>query len=259
MKRTWTDSDIDKFKELYPITSSKDLVEIFGRTAKAINSKAKYLGLRKDPEFFNRREFTEREIKYLVDKYPHIRTDIIAKKFNRCLSSIYNKAHSLGLYKTKEFLESPESGIMIKGDTRGVSTRFKKGQIPPNKGKKMSSELREKCKHTFFKKGHLPGNTKKDGEITIRKNKLGTPYYHIRLSLGKWEYLHRVLWEKENGDIPKEFNVVFIDGNTMNCKIENLKLISNSELMNENTIHRYSPELQKSIRLINKIEKYETD
>lgn len=197
----------------------------------------------------SRRKYTQVEIDYIKEHYPHIRTDLIAKKLNRSLTSVYNKAHSLGLKKTAEFLASPESGILVKGHTRGKSTQFKKGQIPPNKGHKMSPELYEKCKHTMFKKGNLPGNTLKDGEITIRKNKLGTPYFHIRLSLGKWEYLHRVLWEKENGTIPKGFNVSFKDGNTANCKIENLELISNAELMNKNSLYNYPKDLQRLIRV----------
>jgi len=206
-----------------------------------------------------RKKLSQNDINYIIEHYPNKRTDEIAKKLNCSIYAVYNRAYSLGIKKTVSFLSSPESGIFIKGSTIGKSTQFKKGQIPANKGKKMSPELYEKCKHTMFKKGNLPGNTLKDGAITVRKNKLGTPYYHIRLSLGKWEYLHRFLWEKENGHIPKGFNVIFKDGNPINCKVENLKLISDSELMSQNSIRLYSPKLQKAIRLINKIKRYETD
>ena len=259
MKRTWTNSDIEKFKELYPVTSPQYLMEIFDRTHKAINSKAKTLGLRKDPDFFKCKKFTPEEIEYLIENYPHIRTHTIAKKFNRSYRSIYCKARSMGLNKSAEFMASPDAGGFQKGCTAGKKFWYKKGHVSANKGKKMSDEIREKVKHTFFQKGIIPHNTKKDGEIVLRRNKKNKSYYWIRISPDNWELLHRVLWEKENGDIPKGFNVVFVDGNQMNCEVSNLKLISNSELMLKNTIQRYSPELQKSIRLINKIENYETN
>lgn len=259
MKRTWTDSDIEKFKKLYPVTSSKDLVKIFGRSAAAINSKAKYLSLMKDSEFFKKKQFTPEEIGYLIENYPHIRTDKIGKKFDRTTRSIYGKARCMGLKKSAEFMASPDAGNFQKGCTIGKEFWYKKGDVSANKGKKMSAEMREKCKHTFFQKGSIPSNTKKDGEIVLRHNKKKKAYYWIRISQDNWELLHRVLWEKENGDIPKGYNVVFKDGNQMNCEVSNLKLISKAELMLKNTIQRYPPELQKSIRLINKIEKYETD
>lgn len=259
MKRTWTDSDIEKFKELYPVTSPQDLMKIFVRTHKAINSKAKILGLRKDPEFYKCKIFTPEEIEYLIKNYPHIRTDTIAKKFNRSCRSIYCKARSMGLNKTAEFMISPDAGNWEKGCTIGKEFWYKKGHVPANKGKKMSDELYEKCKHTMFKKGNLPGNTLKDGEITIRNNKIGTPYFHIRLSLAKWEYLHRVLWEKENGKIPKGMMVKFKDGDSMNCKIQNLYICSRSQNMIDNQIHLFSPELKKAIKLIHKIQKHETN
>jgi hypothetical protein len=249
MKGLWSENDIEQLKKLYPITGPKELMKIFGRSHKAINSKAKSLRLKKDPEFFNRNPFTEKEIQYLKDHYSDIRSDIIAKKFNRPISSVYNKAYSLGLTKSEEFLASPESGMFIKGSTIGKEFRFKKGHISANKGKKMSPELYKKCKPTMFKKGHLPHNTKQDGEISIRHFNTGSPYFYIRLSLGNWKELHRFLWEKVNEPIPKGYNVVFKDGNQANCEIKNLELISDAELMQRNTLHNYPKDLQNLIQI----------
>lgn len=57
-----------------------------------------------------------------------------------------------------------------------MKSRIPKGNIPPNKGKKMDAELKERIKHTFFKKGDLPRNTLHDNAITVRidhKNRKG--------------------------------------------------------------------------------------
>lgn len=42
-------------------------------------------------------------------------------------------------------------------------------------------------------------------------------------------YLHRYIWEKENGAIPNGFIIHHIDGNFNNNEIDNLKLINLSE------------------------------
>ena len=86
---------------------------------------------------------------------------------------------------------------------------------------------------TQFKKGNLPHNTKplgyerisKDGYIEIKinenpdKNK-GEKFFRAK---------HHIVWEKANGKIPKGYIVIFLDGNPLNCAIENLALISRSE------------------------------
>lgn len=113
----------------------------------------------------------------------------------------------------------------------------KKGSIPPNKGKKLSAEQRAKLEPTFYKKGQIPHNAKKDGEEVVRKDNKGNLYLMIKIpEKRKLEYKHRVLWEQHNGPIPKGFNVQFKDGNTLNCVIENLYLISRSEQLVQNSL-----------------------
>lgn len=41
----------------------------------------------------------------------------------------------------------------------GKAYRFKKGDAPANKGRKMDASLYAKCSRTMFKAGHLPANT----------------------------------------------------------------------------------------------------
>ena len=132
----------------------------------------------------------------------------------------------------------------------GKDTRFKKGNVPHNKGKKMPPELYAKASRTMFKKGHKPHNTRKDGDISLRGDKSGRAYKYIRISEANWQLLHRVVWEYHNGKIPKGHNVIFKDGNTMNCNIENLELVSNAENMKRNSfMNNYPEDIQKLIQL----------
>lgn len=129
-------------------------------------------------------------------------------------------------------------------------SRYSVGTISPNKGKKMTKEVREKVKHTWFKKGNLPFNTKTDGVIVSRTDKTGKNYLYIRESVGKWELLHRHLWRKHHGKIPRGMLVVFKDRNQQNCVIENLELITREENMLRNAIHNLPEEIRNTKLLI---------
>ena len=161
-------------------------------------------------------------------------------------------------------MDSEKSGrgnVLAEG---GKAHRFPKGHTPHNKGRKqneyMSKEAIKKTASTRFYKGHKPHNTKHDGALSVRKDSTGIAYIYIRISKGKWELLHRKIYEQHHGPIPKGYNVVFKDGNQANVDINNLELVSNQELMKRNSYHRYPEELAKLIqasgalqRQINKI------
>lgn len=122
-------------------------------------------------------------------------------------------------------------------EQRKKDSLIKPGTIPPNKGKEMSSHVYEKCKATMFKKGALPANAigVKDGDIRLRKDKSGRVYKYIRLSLGKWIPLHQYNWEKESGKLSKGHCLWFRNGDTMNCEVSNLEVITRAENMRRNS------------------------
>jgi hypothetical protein len=41
-------------------------------------------------------------------------------------------------------------------------------------------------------------------------------------------FLHHVIWEEHNGPVPRGYKVCFVDGNHLNCAIDNLELLTNS-------------------------------
>lgn len=258
MNRPWTIQEEQYLRENYPVKPTKDI--IMYRSKKAIASRAKLLGITKKGSLA-RRPWTQQENEYLLQHYPDTLTDNIAKLLGRSRTSVNGQAYKLGLHKSESFKLSEQSGRLT--GRQGMPTRFKKGHTPANKGKKMPEELYEKCSVTMFRKGNIPKNHKPVGTISIRGNhKREQHYLYIKLAEpNKWEFLHRHVWEKANGPIPKGMNLVFKDGNQNNCSLDNLELISNDQLMIRNTIHRYPEELKEAIRILGqtkrKIRRYE--
>jgi len=63
---------------------------------------------------------------------------------------------------------------------------------------------------------------------------------------------HRVIWEKANGPIPEGSRIRFIDGNKLNCTLDNLALFSREENMHLNHLgfNNAPDELRETIILI---------
>lgn len=106
----------------------------------------------------------------------------------------------------------------------GLDGRFKPGQIPHNKGKKGISTGGFE---TQFKKGNLPHNHLPVGSERVN----GEGYVDIKIAdPNVWKPKHHIIWEKANGDIPEGHCILFGDGNRGNINLENLLLVSRSEL-----------------------------
>lgn len=198
-----------------------------------------------------RKIWTENDITTLTTMFPHNYTEDICKILNRSYSSVAGKALQMGLKKSRIFKEIEESKTADRLRVIGSSSRWTKGNVPHNKGKKMPSEIYQKCAPTMFKKGQTPHNTNYDGHERISKD----GYIEIRVRLGKYMLKHRHIWEQTHGPIPKGMIVTFRDGDKLNVKLENLELITRKEGMARNTIQRFPPELISTIKLVNKLNK----
>lgn len=207
-----------------------------------------------------RKIWTKEELKKLIKLYPNTPSIILCDYFNTTITRIYHKANSLKLKKSDKYFKQYGGGRLKKGEKIGLNTQFKKGAIPFNKGKKwkeyMSASGQKAALKTTYKKNNLPHNTKHDGYISIRKDlKSNRKYLYIRISLSKWMLYHRYLYIKKYGNIPNNSIVIFKDGNTLNFKLSNLLLLTKSENMKRNSIHRYSIDMQKALKLVNKLNK----
>lgn len=123
----------------------------------------------------------------------------------------------------------------------GFTGCFQKGSIPANKGTKGLTGANK----TSFKPGQRPMNYKPIG--SERVNVYG--YIEIKVEEPRvWKLKHRIVYEETYGPIPKGYNVIFGDGNKLNCDISNLILVSKNQLliMNRNKLIRSNIETTKS-------------
>lgn len=132
----------------------------------------------------------------------------------------------------------------------GFNGRFKKGNVPANKGKK--GVCAKGCEKTWFKKGQTPINHKPVGSERITKD----GYIMLKVAEpNKWRLKHVVEWEKNNGKLPKNHALIFLDRNKQNTSLDNLKLVSRSELLiiNRDNLLKDNKELNETAVIIAKV------
>ncbi len=135
----------------------------------------------------------------------------------------------------------------------GRDTRFQPGHTSPNKGKK--GYCHPGCVPTQFRKGNRPANA-----VPIGTERLGADgYISVKVQDGhgnrNWVQKHRLVWERANGPIPEGHKLIFLDGDTKNCALENLMLVTDAEhaVMCKRGLHFSGPELTKSSVLVARV------
>jgi len=159
------------------------------------------------------------KIDFLRKNYPKYSLLELAEKFNQFFSVCY----------TVKSIRNATRNHAIKS---GRSGRFEKSAVPWNKNKKGFMGANK----TSFKSGQIPHNTKqigseridtKDGYIWIKVDEKDP---HSK-SITRYRLKQRVLWEAAHGPVPKGKVIKFIDGNKLNCTIENMILVDRKALV----------------------------
>lgn len=169
------------------------------------------------------RRWTSEEKEYLKEIANNYSTSEAVKlmidRFNRNFTREQVKAikYRLGIRSN--------SGIVV-----GV-----KGAPPFNKGMKQSEFMNEysieNSKKTRFKKGHEGYGGKKIG--SEKRDKDG--YTLIKVDKRNWELKHRYIWKRKYGEIPDNSVIIFADKNRNNVSLDNLLMITRSEMLVMNT------------------------
>lgn len=127
----------------------------------------------------------------------------------------------------------------------GLTGRFEKGNVPYNKGTKGLI----KPNSGSFKKGQKSINWRPVGSERVNVD----GYIEIKIKddgrlKDQWALKHRVVYEEHYGPIPKGSVVMFGDGDKSNLSIDNLILVTRSQLarLNQNHLIQNDVELTKT-------------
>lgn len=244
--------EIDFIRENFAAMTLQGLADALGRSVGGVKTWTRKLGLRRH----NRFVWTGERVQELREMFGNKPTAEIADYFGLSPHSISVKAANLGLKKDARYLDTLQKSLGAQLTINGSQKRFQKGQKPWCAGKKIGT--RGRSAETQFKKGQMPQNHLKIGEI----RKPGG-YWKIKIvEPNIWEFLHIHIWKKAHGEVPKDMCIVFKDKNIDNCVIENLDCLTRGELLKGHSIHTLPDELKQLYwtlgrlnRVINKKEK----
>lgn len=170
--------------------------------------------------------------KYSAEHIEYITANIPGCHF-KDLTNMFNGQFGMDLKVSAmislTFRHGLHNGIDTWFNTGYGPTQFKKGNVPANKGMKGGG-----WEPTQFKKGNRSANWVPIGSERIN----GDGYSEIKIQDGKlqknWKGKHIIIWEKENGLVPKGHAIIFGDGDSRNFDIKNLLLVSRRQLLSLN-------------------------
>jgi hypothetical protein len=165
--------------------------------------------------------WSEEEKEYLRQHYPIHSQPQLLNMFN----DHFNVA--IGVSQLK--------GALKRYDIKsGRTGRFEENRAAWNKGMNGINFGGVNGEKTQFKKGNRPHNYLPVG--TERVN--GDGYVDIKIEdPNKWRAKHILIWEEANGPLPKGHAVIFGDKNRRNFDLENLILVTRSQLARLNQKH----------------------
>ena len=200
-------------------------------------------------------KLTDAQRQEIKMRYPHEQSSKIAADMGLPLRRIYTAAAKLNLEKTAECLAA--TNARRNANPSVLKNLFKKGNVPPQKGKKgWNPPGSEKG---WFKKGEKSLNWKPVGSERTnvdgyRERKVAETGYPPK----DWRPVHQLIWLEAGREIPKGHLVVFRDGDKTNLVLDNLECISRTENMRRNTVHNLPEEIKEVVYLKSAIAAYAT-
>lgn len=155
--------------------------------------------------------YPEKVRKFIDKNHKGIGPKEMAEQLNQTFNTNYTASQLKGYYANHKI-------------NSGLTGRYLKGNVPANKGK---PKFWIGGEETQFKKGQKPHNYMPVG--SERVNSYG--YHDIKIAdPNKWKAKHILLWEEHNGLVPKGHKLIFGDGDKNNINLDNIILVTNSQM-----------------------------
>lgn len=184
------------------------------------------------------RLYTTEHERFVRDLCPHVSKQELVERFNNRFGMQITLGKMKALMGNRK-INSGRTGCFPKGHKSWNYGTKGQGLTGPNR--------------TSFKKGNMPPNRKPlwservnvYGYIEIKVPERD-PYTGFPT---RYKLKHKWLWEQEHGPVPSGHVVAFRDGDKLNCRLENLMLISRNMLARLNQIGYGDapPEIKPSI------------
>lgn len=163
----------------------------------------------------------------------------IAELSGRTYAAIKSAVAKFGLQRPTSYYRQP-----------GAAGRFASGMKPWNAG--LPYDAGGRSRETRFRAGQRAGRAqalwKPIGHERIVDGYLQRKVTDTGYTPRDYALVHRLIWEEANGPIPEGHALVFRNGDRRDIRLDNLELITRAELMRRNTVHRYPPEIVKTVR-----------
>jgi len=182
--------------------------------------------------------------------YPHQSTASLAPLLRRTINATSGRAAILGIHKSAAHLASPEACRLRRGqgpDHPGFATQFKGGHAPQNKGLRRPGWFRGRMRETQYIRGTRNGKAAQHW-MPIGATRLIEGYIYRKVSdvpnvahTVNWKAESLLVWTRAHGAIPPGHKLAFRNGDRADCRLENLELVTHTEMMRRNSIHTVLP------------------
>jgi len=229
MRVSYTKEQLDFLRDEYKAQRVPALTAAFNakfgqsRTENAIKTTLTREGFKcgRKPGFMKgeRLTYTPEQVGFIKDGYLTMDKHKLTEAFNREFGT--NK----GVNQIEAFIDNHKIRC-------GRTGRFEKGNIPWTAG--VAGKGICKPNSGSFKKGDIPGNVRalgsericpKDGFILVKIEE-ENPYTEAKT---RFKHKHVVIWEGAHGPTPEGHVIRFLDGDKLNCVLENLGLFTRAE------------------------------
>ena len=231
----WSAADDDYVRQHYPAMPTSDIVAHLQRPARHIRQRAYELGVKKVPGAKQLRTGKWTQLDDLLQLlYADMRNEDLSELLGQPAADIASRACHLGLHKSPEVLAQTYSLAMLRSGPR--PGQFEPGTRPWNKDLRgYSVELGR----SHFKAGNRPPTWVPVGTerwTTPPTRSPNAPRYLKRkvAEPDQWALVHHIVWEQHHGPVPDGFIVTFVDGDTSNPTIDNLRCICRADLSASN-------------------------